>query len=426
MSAGTLNTRLAFPSVGGTTTLTGGSVGFTGTGSQSVPAVGYYNLNITGGGTRTGSVTLASGTISVSNNAVLTGAIPAAQWINTGNTFQYTGSGAQTLASFGYNNLTIANARTSNNIIFSSLDTIRIAGTITASATFNSGYGYVLTGTTVDYNGTGTQTVACMPYNSLRISGAKTTNTVTLATNDTIHVANIFSPVATFSTGGYQSAGSIVDYNGTGAQTVAAFNYNTLLISGARTTNNVTFASSGTVGIAGSLATTAAFSGGGYVTAGSTINYNGTAAQTVNAFSYNNLTISGARTTNNVTLASSDTIRVAAVFSPSATFSSGGYVTAGSTVNFNGGGAQTIPSFGFNNLQTATGGTKTVGGALVLYGNMIIGSSTTVDGSTSVDTLYGNWINNGDIYSNNIRVGFRRTFGREHLGSDELQQPDSQ
>ena len=35
---------------------------------------------------------------------------------------------------------------------------------------------------------------------------------------------------------------------------------------------------------------------------GYTIDYNGTSAQTVAAFTYNNLTISGARATNNVTL----------------------------------------------------------------------------------------------------------------------------
>ena len=223
MTNGTLNTRLAFPTVGGTTTMTGGSVGFTGTGSQTVPAVGYYNLNLAGGGARTGNVTLASGTITVANNAVLSGVIPAGQWINTGNTFQYTGSGGQSIAPLGYNNLTISNARGANNITFSSGDTIRIAGTFTPSATFSSGYGYVLTGTTVDFNGSGAQTVPCMPYNSLRISGARTTNTVTLSSSDTIHVANIFNPVATFTSGGYQSAGSIVDYNGAGAQTDCSF-----------------------------------------------------------------------------------------------------------------------------------------------------------------------------------------------------------
>ena len=229
---------------------------------------------------------------------------------------------------------------------------------------------------------------------------------MTLSSSDTIHVANVFSPVATFTSGGYQLTGSIFDYNGTGAQTIAAFNYNNLLIRGARTTNNITFASSGTVGIAGALATTATFTSGGYVTTGSTINYNGAGVQTVNAFWYNNLSISGARTTNNVTLASSDTIRVASTFSPTAAFASGAYVTTGSTVNFNGSGAQSIPSFRFNNLQTATGGTKTAGGALVIYGNMIVGASSTFDASSTIYTLYANWINNGTFTPTTSEIVF--------------------
>ena len=405
MSTGILNTQAAFPTVIGMVSLSGGKIGFTGTGAQTIPAYSYYDLSVSGAHT-TNNITLAAGTISVADSFVTTATFTTGTWINTGNTFNYTGTAGQLIGAVRYNNLAILNARGANNVTFSSADTVHIAGTLTTSATFNSGYGYVLTGTTVDYNGTGAQTVACMPYNSLRISGARTTNTVTLSSSDTIHVGNIFSPVATFTSGGYQPAGSIVDYNGTGAQTVAAFNYNNLLISGAKTTNSVTFASSGTVGIAGALATTATFTSGVYVTTGSTINYNGTGAQTVNAFWYDNLTISGTRTTNNVTLASSDTIRVATVFSPTATFTSGAYVAAGSTVNFNGSGAQTIPSFHFNNLQTATGGTKTAGGALVISGSMIIGSSSTIDGSTSIDTLYGNWINNGTFTPTTSEIVF--------------------
>ena len=141
----------------------------------------------------------------------------------------------------------------------------------------------------------------------------------------------------------------------------------------------------------------ATFTSGTFVTTGSTINFNGTGAQTVNALAYNNLTISGARTSNHVTLASTGTISVAGTFSPTATFAGGGYVSTGSTISFIGSGAQTIPSFGYNNLQTATGGTKTAGGAMVIYGNITIGPSTTIDGSSTIDTLYGNWINNGNL-----------------------------
>ena len=94
-------------------------------------------------------------------------------------------------------------------------------------------------------------------------------------------------------------ASSTVDYSGTGAQTVPAQNYGNLTISAARGTNNVTLANSGTIGVAGSLNDTATFSTGGIVTTGSTVSYNGTGSQTVTALAplaagsvmYNNLTI---------------------------------------------------------------------------------------------------------------------------------------
>ena len=126
----------------------------------------------------------------------------------------------------------------------------------------------------------------------------------------------------------------------------------------------------------------------------------------MNAFAYNNLTISGARTTNSVTLASNDTIRIASTFSPNATFSSGDYVRTGNTISFNGNGAQSIPSFRYNNLQTATGGTKTAGGALTMYGSLIVGGSSTLDASSTIDSLYGNWINNGTFTPTTSEIVF--------------------
>jgi uncharacterized repeat protein (TIGR01451 family) len=94
-------------------------------------------------------------------------------------------------------------------------------------------------------------------------------------------------------------ATSTVDYSGTGAQTVSAQNYGHLIISASRGANNVTLANSGTIGVAGSLNDTATFSTGGIVTTGSTVAYNGSGSQTVSVLTplasgsvmYNNLTI---------------------------------------------------------------------------------------------------------------------------------------
>jgi hypothetical protein len=90
---------------------------------------------------------------------------------------------------------------------------------------------------------------------------------------------------------------------------------------------------------------------------------------------YNNLTISGARTINTVALSASGTIGIAGVFNPSATFTTGGYSTTGSTIDFNGvGGTQTIPRFNYNNV-TCSNGTKTQVTNLVIGGNFLINSS---------------------------------------------------
>jgi CheY-like chemotaxis protein len=105
---------------------------------------------------------------------------------------------------------------------------------------------------TVDFDGTGAQTVPALTFTNLTISGARTTNSVTLV-NGAIDIAGIFSPSATFTSGGYVIAGNTVNFNGTGAQSVPQFNFNNLTISGARTTNSVTLVNGGVIGIVGTL-----------------------------------------------------------------------------------------------------------------------------------------------------------------------------
>jgi len=56
--------------------------------------------------------------------------------------------------------------------------------------------------------------------------------------------------------------------------------------------------------------------------------------------------------------------------------------TAGSTVNFNGAGSQTIPVLSYSNLGTATGGTKTLAGNLTVSRVLTIGASSTLNLST--------------------------------------------
>jgi autotransporter-associated beta strand protein len=129
---------------------------------------------------------------------------------------------------------------------------------------------------------------------------------------------------------------------GATASVVPPINYGNLNISG----GNRTLSSSGTIGICGTYTP-----GAGTITiTGSTVNFNGTAAQTVPAAAFNNLTISNARTTNSVTL--DGNIDIAGVFNPSATFTTGGFIVTGNTINYNGPDGQTIVVFNYNNLSS--------------------------------------------------------------------------
>ncbi|MBW7888438.1 MAG: hypothetical protein H3C35_08775 [Bacteroidetes bacterium] len=386
-----------------TATANGNTIIYNGTGAQSVKAANYKNLTISGART-TNSITLLTGTAGVSGVFTPSATFTTGNYITTSNTIDFNGTDAQAIPAFSYNNLTISGARTTNSVTLVSGDTIKIAGTFAPSATFTSG-NYVTTNNWVSFNSAGAQTIPAFNYNSLKITGGRTTNNVTLASSDTIGVADSLSLQATFTTGKYIITGSKIAYNGTGKQNIVPFNYNNLSISGARGSNNVIFSPTGTVGVAGVLSNSASFSGGGLVFTNSTVDYNGTGAQTVPAFNYHHLTISGARTTNSVTLAPS-TIGIAGTFSPTATFTTGNFVTTSNTISFNGSGAQNIPAFKYGNLGTATGGTKTATGTIRVEGDFTIGSSTTFNASTTTDTIYGNWTNSGTFTPSTSTIVF--------------------
>jgi hypothetical protein len=369
------------------------TVDYDATAAQTVNALNYFKLTISNnrGGA---AVTLASGTVGISG-AFAPNATNVSYTV-TGNTVDYNGAIAETVVAFNYNNLTSSSTGSR---------TLASSGTVGVSGTFTPGTNtYTITGSTMDFKGSGAQTIPAFNYNNLTSSssGART-----LASSGTVGVAGTFTP----GTNTYTITGSTIDFNGSGAQTIPAFNYNKLTSSssGART-----LTSSGTVGVAGT------FTPGTntYTITGSTINFNGTGAQTVPAFNYNNLTISAARAANNVTLASSGTIGVAGTLSDTATFTSGGIVSTGSTVAYNGSSSQTVTvlsplasgSIMYNNLTinnasgVTLGGNVTVGGTLTFTsGNITTASSTIYLNSTgTASRTSGHVIGN---FKKNIATG---------------------
>lgn len=321
--------------------------------------------------------------------------------------------------------LSINSARSVNNFTLSgtgnftstSAGSLTVNGNITSTSSATPSLDCA---STVFIASTLSQTIPAWNFGNLDGTGGART----LASSGTIGICGTFTPGA----GAYTITGSTVSFNGTGAQSVNAINYNNLTISGARTTNNVTL-TSGTIGVAGAFSATATFSSGAYVNTGNTVNFNGTSTQTVGAFAfYNNLTISGARGGATVTLASG-TIGVAGTFNPSATAVT--YSSTGNTFDYTSAGAQTIVGFDkYNNLSNSGNGNRTLSSTTTIKidgtytpttGTVTIGTSTIDFTNTSLvsnqpipATFYYNLTNSGNgnrIWANSGIIDVNNSFG---------------
>jgi photosystem II stability/assembly factor-like uncharacterized protein len=362
-SSGTIGISGIFTPSTNTYTITSSTIDFNGSGSQTIPAFNYNHLTSSSTGTRT---LASSGTVGVAGTFTK----GSNTYTITGSTFNYNGTGAQTIVAMNYNNLTISGSRGANNITLANSGTIGIAATFSNTATFSGG-AFVNTSSTINYNGTGAQTIIAFNYNHLTISGARTTNNITLASSGTINIAGTFTASATFTDGVYTISGSTVEYSGSSSQTIAAIDYNNLTSS---SSGGRTLASSGVIRIQGT------FTKGSntYTSTGSTVNYFGGNAQTIVALDYNNLIISGSRGTNNITFENGGTIKVAKLFLPLASFSSGGYITTNTTIEYNGTLAQTIAPLNYNHLTSSSSGARNFGtnGTVKISGTFTNGSNT--------------------------------------------------
>ena len=329
----------------------------------------------------TANRTAAGGTLTVSNGATLKvgggNSLPAnftTYSLGTTSTVEYEGASPQTINAVNYGHLTSSGAG-GRTLVNGS--TTGIAGTFTPGTNT-----YTITGSTVDFNGATAQTIPAFNFNNLTSSnvGART-----LANSGTIGVAGAFTQGSNV----YTITGSTVNFNGVGAQSIPQFNFNNLSISGAHGVNNVTLVNGGTIGVAGNFSPTATFAGGNYVVTNNTVDFNGTGAQSVGApFNFNNLTISGNKGGAAITLAAG-TIGIAGTVNPAATNNT--YVTTGNTVNFNGSVTQTVPAFSFGGLTLTNvaganlSGDVTVNAALALNsGALGVGANTlTLNGAAS-------------------------------------------
>ncbi len=382
----------AFTPGSGTHTITGSTFIYNGTAAQTLPSgfTTYNNLTlnnpagVTGfaGLTVQGLLRVQQGTftssstynnVQIDSGATLAGTNATTinvtgNWTNNGtftangNTVNFNGSAAQTIGG--------SSATTFNNLIINNAAGVSLGTSATVGGALTLTAGTLAVGS-----------------NTLTLNGAATAVGGNLSSNAT---------------------GTVNYAQSSNGQTVLAANYGNLTFSNFNKT-----LPAGTIGIAGAFTPGTAT---GHTITGSTIDFNGAGAQSVAAFSYNNLTISAARGGATVTLANG-TINVGGAFSPTAT--GVGYSTTGNTFVFNGAGAQTIPAFSFNNLSTGGGGTKTLGGAVTVGGNLTIGAGTTLDASASNFALNigANWINNGTFTPQAGTVVFNGLVGQSIGGS---------
>lgn len=213
LTSGTLNTAEAFPTVAGTVNVAGGTVGFTGSGAQTIPALSYNNLISSSSGART---LASSGTIGIAG-AFTPG---TNTYTVTGSTIDYNAAGAQTIAAFNYNNLTLSNSgvKTFASGTSGIASAVSTAGSATANATTNS--------STISYNGSTNQTISALTYHGLNISstGGTVTGINTTVTNFSIDSGTLDLNTFTLTT------------TGTATYTAGTINNGTVTSTGATTT----------------------------------------------------------------------------------------------------------------------------------------------------------------------------------------------
>ncbi|MES2386897.1 MAG: LamG-like jellyroll fold domain-containing protein [Bacteroidota bacterium] len=156
------------------------------------------------------------------------------------------------------------------------------------------------------------------------------------------------------------------------------------VISGAGQCHNLTLGTGTTLELdAGAdLAVSGAVSSAGIISGleASTVNFTGDSIQVVPKGKYYNITFSGSGQRN----LTADTVRIAGALSPG----SNAVTVAGNTIEFNG-AAQTIPAFSFNNLAVAGSGSKSLSGNVTVSKKLILKAGTmSLNGyMLSIDTL---------------------------------------
>jgi hypothetical protein len=359
----------------------------------NVTIINTHNVSINNSTAIINDVTIDAGGILTINNSEtlqLSGTINSfGSFVANTGTVNYYGENAQTVAPVNYFNLTSSGTGAR---VLSSSGTIGVAGVFTPGTN-----AYTNTGSTINYNSSSSQNITQFNYFNLASS-----STGARILPSSVGIAGSFTP----GTNTYTTTGNTVVYNGTSAQTIAAFDYNNLTSS---STGSRTFASSGIVRIFGTFI---AGSNVYTITPGSTVEFAGASTQSIPAIQYFNLSSTGASSRN----INAGHTRVNGNFTPGTNTYS---VNASSTLNFNGNSAQAIPAFNYASMAFSGSGIKTLNGNINVSGN-ITNSGATVNGGTSTLTFNGstNQSISGNVNFNNLAI--TKSGGNLSLASGNL------
>ncbi len=377
VSSGTLNTAASFPTVTGTTTISGGTVGYTAAGAQTVSAINYYDLALSNSGTKT----FASGTTGIGNSLTLSGSATANTTTNSA-TVDFNKAGSQTVNAINYHNLTLSNS----GIKTLESGTIGIAGTlsVTGSASFNA----PTNSSAVSFNGIGSQTIPAIDYYDLTLatSGTKTFSPGITQVSNGLTVTGSASADATTNS-------STLQFNGSGTQTIPVITYYNLTSANGGTKNlggDLTI--NGVLTISGTTTLNATASNYGITIAGNWVN-NGSAGTTFNAQS-GTVTFNGTTTISGSATTTFKNIII----------NSGKTLTASSSTTIVNGNFQNNGTFANNSGTVTFNGTTIISGSSSLNFKTIINNGTvTFPSSLSIS---GDLTNNSTINHANGTVTF--------------------
>ncbi len=363
-SSGTIGIAGTFTKGSNSYTVTSSTVDYNGTSSQNISDLpSYNNLIISGAGTKTlsanasiiGDITISGGTLDLQtytgNRNTLGGTftIAALCTLRVGGTngmpenYSTYAFDPASIVDFYGSNPTI-NGGTFNNLVVASGGAVTLGANVT------------ITGNLTVTNGT-------LDLGSYTANRSALGGTASVSAGATLRIGGTNGLPANYSTYAFNPA-STVEFYGT-SQPIEAQSFGNLTINSSGT---VTLANSGTIGISGTFSPNS----GTYVTTGSTIDYNKAGAQTITKFNYNNLSLSG----SGAKTFALDITRIAGTLSISD--ASADAITNLSTIEFNGTIAQTINPITYYNLEVSSSGTKTISGAVTVNNNVGIVSGATL------------------------------------------------